>query len=180
MGYRKKDGAGLRGRLPFRSPGRHCRTTTDNRPTDCEMMARVADFVARDATTPHQFISDFSRAVAGVHNISTLRSGGGDRLPSGSRGGFQERYGGDSGSQPRHFAGAVYGAYVLQGFGPLFRNRSYDRERGDPMGREDHELSKAAYAFVWHLTPTFTANGYIPPTIQPANAGAWMRENICQ
>jgi len=144
----------------------------DNRPTDCAMLAGVADLIGRRVRQPEAFIHQFADAVAGVHSFGGLDNSQ-NRLPYGARGGFLPQYGGDAPGQARHFAGALYGALRIPS--PWFDLVSLAREARDPGGEEDDALSIRASQLEKALAIPFVGRD-----LSTDRAGAWIRWNVCE
>ncbi|WP_109509414.1 hypothetical protein [Nocardioides speluncae] len=139
-------------------------------PTACERLADTADAIVADDSgiSGEDFLLELGERAAGIRRglsgLIDLVSGGSNPIEGG---GFKKEYGDGSGKQVRHFAGMAAAAARL---GTDVSSWTGEHIRRDPDDSADGRLNEAAIRF---------ARGLLEGDLSPADAGGWIRANIC-
>ncbi len=135
----------------------------------CAELARVADAIAAEHPSPHDFLAELGLRVAGIGRgrvpVFGLLVGGRSRITGG---GFRAELRDHSATQARHFAGIARAVTVLGSGRTEWLSVHVRRDAGDsPDGR----LTRRAIEF---------ADQLLEGTLAPTDAGAWIRQHVCE
>lgn len=143
--------------------------TTGDPVNGCEMLAALCDQIVlvEPGIEPGRFLEVLGQTAAGIETgfrgIFDLARGGSNPIPGG---GFKPAFDDDTEGQGRHFAGIAASASRF-GSGPTtFVSHTFLDKPETPDGR----LSTVAAEFAVLLKSG---------ELQPADAGAWVRDRLC-
>jgi hypothetical protein len=134
----------------------------------CEELAQLVEKIAAQHTDAKGFLVALGQDAADIHTgpraLLDLLIAGRTELPGG---GFKPELRDHSGSQSRHFAGIARSVTVLGAKRTVWISENLRRDKRDSA---DGRLTLLAVEF---------ASGLLDGELEPVDAGAWIRSNLC-